>query len=43
MVGGVAGVVGAATSGKVMAPATTNGARINLKVDTAAGLVHVLL
>ncbi|HNV20321.1 MAG TPA: hypothetical protein PLB67_04715 [Candidatus Hydrogenedentes bacterium] len=43
VVDGVAGVVAAATSGKVMAPATGNGTGINLKVDTAAGLVHVLL
>jgi len=42
-VDGVAGVVAAATSGKVKAPALGNGTGINLKVDAAAGRVHVLL
>ena len=41
-VNGVAGVVASATAGKVKAPATGNGKGINLKVDTAGGLVHVL-
>ena len=42
-VDGLAGVVAAATNGRVKAPASGNGQGINLKVDTAAGLVHVLL
>ncbi len=43
VVDGLAGVVAAAASGKVKAPATGNGTGINLKVDAAAGRVHVLL
>ena len=42
-VDGVAGVVGSATDGKVKAPASGNGQGVNLKVDTSAGEVHVLL
>lgn len=42
-VNGVAGVVASATAGKVAAPASGNGKGINLKVDTASKLVHVLL
>jgi hypothetical protein len=43
VVDGVAGVVASATAGKVAAPATGNGKGINLKVDAANKLVHVLL
>ena len=42
-VDGVAGVVASATDGKVKAPASGNGRGVNLKVDTSAGEVHVLL
>ena len=42
-VDGVAGIVASATDGKVKAPASGNGKGINLKVDTSAGTVHVLL
>lgn len=42
-VNGVAGVVASDVDGKVKAPASGNGTGINLKVDTAASLVHVLL
>ena len=40
---GVAGVTGSATTGKVKSPASGNGKGINVKVDTVAKLVHVLL
>lgn len=42
-VNGVAGVVASATDGSVKAPAAGNGKGINVKVDTALTLVHVLL
>lgn len=42
-VNGIAGVVASATDGKVKAPASGNGKGINVKVDTAASIVHVLL
>ena len=42
-VDGVAGVVASATDGSVKAPASGNGKGINVKVDTASSLVHVLL
>lgn len=42
-VDGVKGVAASATAGKVKAPATGNGRGINVKVDAAAGRVHVLL
>jgi len=40
---GSAGVVASGTDGSVKAPASGNGAGINLKVDTATTQVHVLL
>jgi len=43
VVDGLAGVTAAAANGKVKAPASGNGKGMNLKVDAAAGLVHVLL
>jgi len=42
-VDGAAGVVASATDGKVKTPASGNGKGVNLKVDTSAGQVHVLL
>jgi len=42
-VNGVAGVLASATDGSVKAPASGNGVGINLRVDTAATEVHVLL
>lgn len=42
-VDGLAGVLASATAGHVKAPASGNGNGINLKVDTAAACVHVLL
>lgn len=42
-VDGVKGVLASATDGKVKTPASGNGVGINLKVDTAATEVHVLL
>jgi len=42
-VDGVSGVVASATDGSVKAPASGNGKGINVKVDTALSLVHVLL
>lgn len=42
-VDGVSGVVASATAGSVKAPASGNGKGINVKVDEALGLVHVLL
>ncbi|MCX5772533.1 MAG: hypothetical protein NTZ09_19990 [Candidatus Hydrogenedentes bacterium] len=42
-VDGVSGVVASATDGSVKAPAAGNGKGINVKVDTALSLVHVLL
>jgi hypothetical protein len=43
VVNGTAGITASATAGKVKAPATGNGHGINLKVDSNAQLVHVLL
>lgn len=40
---GVAGVLASDTAGAVKAPASGNGSGRNLKVDTAASEVHVLL
>lgn len=42
-VDGVQGIVASATDGKVKAPASGNGSGVNVKVDTAATQVHVLL
>jgi hypothetical protein len=42
-VNGSAGVTASATDGRVQPPASGNGKGINLKVDTTAKLVHVLL
>jgi len=42
-VDGVAGILASATAGKVKAPASGNGVGRNLKVDTGAAEVHVLL
>lgn len=42
-VDGAAGVLASATAGVVKAPATGNGVGLNLKVDTGANKVHVLL
>lgn len=42
-VDGVAGILASATDGSVKAPASGNGVGINLKVDTSATEVHVLL
>ncbi len=42
-VNGVAGVTASATDGKVKAPASDNGRGINVKVDTTASKVHVLI
>jgi hypothetical protein len=42
-VNGVAGIVASATAGQVKAPATGNGKGVNVKVDTGATEVHVLL
>lgn len=42
-VDGVSGVVASATAGSVKAPLTGNGKGINVKVDAALSLVHVLL
>ena len=42
-VDGVQGVLASATNGSVKAPASGNGVGINLKVDTTATEVHVLL
>ncbi len=42
-VNGSQGVVASATAGKVKAPLSGNGVGINVKVDTAASKVHVLL
>ena len=42
-VNGSAGVLASATDGKVKAPASGNGVGRNLKVDTSASTVHVLL
>jgi hypothetical protein len=42
-VNGAAGVTLSSTAGKVKAPASGNGKGVNLKVDTANALVHVLL
>ncbi|MCK5558855.1 MAG: hypothetical protein KAJ01_10765 [Candidatus Hydrogenedentes bacterium] len=42
-VDGAAGIVASATDGTVKAPASGNGHGINLKVDTNASEVHVLL
>lgn len=42
-VDGVKGVTASATAGKVKSPGSGNGRGINLKVDSAAEQVHVLL
>ncbi len=42
-VNGAQGIVASATAGSVKAPASGNGHGVNLKVDTAASKVHVLL
>lgn len=42
-VDGAAGIVASATDGQVKVPASGNGNGINLKVDTTAQQVHVLL
>lgn len=42
-VDGVTGIVASATDGKVKAPASGNGSGVNVKADTAATEVHVLL
>ncbi len=42
-VDGSAGVLASDTDGKVKAPASGNGMGLNLKVDTTAATVHVLL
>ena len=42
-VNGIAGIVGSVTAGKVKVPASGNGKGVNVKVDTVAKLVHVLL
>ena len=42
-VDGVKGVTASATDGKVKTPASGNGKGINVKVDAASSLVHVLL
>lgn len=42
-VDGVKGVLASATDGAVKTPASGNGVGINLKVDTTASEVHVLL
>ena len=43
VVNGAAGVAGSDTAGHVIKPTSGNGKGINLKVDTDAKLVHVLL
>ena len=43
VVNGTAGVLASATDGKVKAPASGNGVGINVRVDTAISVVHVLL
>lgn len=42
-VDGAKGILASATAGKVKAPASGNGQGVNVKVDTGASLVHVLL
>jgi hypothetical protein len=42
-VDGAAGILASATPGQVKAPASGNGVGLNVKVDTAAAQVHVLL
>ncbi len=42
-VDGVAGVLASATDGSVKAPASGNGVGVNVKVDSAASKVHVLI
>ena len=42
-VDGVKGILASATDGKVKAPAAGDGVGINVKVDTSATQVHVLL
>ena len=42
-VDGAAGILASATDGSVKAPASGNGVGVNLKVDTTAVEVHVLL
>jgi hypothetical protein len=43
VVNGAAGVLAAATDGKVKKPTSGNGVGINLKLDTVGSKVHVLL
>jgi len=43
VVDGLKGILASATGGKVKAPAAGNGVGRNLRVDSAAGKVHVLL
>ena len=43
LVNGAQGAVASATDGSVKAPASGDGRGINVKVDVAASLVHVLL
>jgi hypothetical protein len=42
-VDGAKGVLASATAGKVKTPASGNGQGVNVKVDSGASLVHVLL
>ena len=42
-VDGVSGVLASATDGQVKAPASGNGNGVNVRVDSAASRVHVLL
>ena len=42
-VDGAAGILASATDGSVKAPASGNGVGLNVKVDTSATQVHVLL
>ena len=42
-VNGIAGILASATDGKVKAPASGNGVGVNVRVDTTATKVHVLL
>jgi len=42
-VNGAAGILASATDGKVKTPASGNGVGVNVKVDTTATQVHVLI
>ncbi len=42
-VDGLAGILASATDGSVKAPASGNGVGVNVKVDSAASKVHVLI